>query len=41
MCNQGNAHDIATFPDISSTKRSEPTSQTQININLQQFLEHI
>ena len=41
MCNQDNACDVAACPDISSTKRSEPTNQAQIKIKLRQFLESI
>ena len=39
MYNQDNAHDIATFPDEKSTKRSEPKNQAHIKIKSQQFLK--
>ena len=41
MCNRDNACDVAASPDISGTKRSEPTNKAQIKIKLQQFLERI
>ena len=41
MYNRDNARDVAPCPDISSTKRSESTNQTQIKIKLRQFLERI
>ena len=41
MCNRDNARDVATCPDISSTKRSEPTNQAQIKTKLRQSSERI
>ena len=39
MCNRDNANDVGIFSDEKITKRSEPTNQAQIKINIVKGLQ--